>query len=300
MATRALRDAYQAGLNDAATNLSVAVERHRVGLATIADVLQARTVLAGAQLSLQSADGDLQVTRGGLALSMGLPANTRCDAVVLPPDIPVQTVSGELEGLIERAVLRRPDLAAAKANVLAASARVRALRGQGRPSLRAAGALGSTYYEDESDHTENYGAGLTLNVPVFTGFAQTHEVEQARWRAQAEAERAQSLQQRAVFEVFKAYYDLQTSAQRVRTADEMLASARQGHDAALGRYQEGLGSFTDLLAAQSLLTDARAQGIESRWAWVTACVQLAHDVGIIGSDADPTRDLLKASAGDQR
>src|SRR2546426_4912451 len=84
-ATKALLAAQQTTLKDAQTNLEAAEQRHRVGLATIADVLQAKTARSQAQLALETTEGMLQTTRGALALSMGLPANVAYD-VALPPD----------------------------------------------------------------------------------------------------------------------------------------------------------------------------------------------------------------------
>src|SRR3989442_5895564 len=60
LGTKALLDAQQTTLKEAETNLEAAEQRHRVGLATIADVLQARTALSQARLALQATQGDLQ------------------------------------------------------------------------------------------------------------------------------------------------------------------------------------------------------------------------------------------------
>src|SRR5439155_985908 len=79
LGTKGLLDAQQTTLKEAETNLDAAQQRHRVGLATIADVLQARTALSQARLALEATQGELQTTRGALALSMGLPANVPYD-----------------------------------------------------------------------------------------------------------------------------------------------------------------------------------------------------------------------------
>jgi outer membrane protein TolC len=38
----------------------------------------------------------------------------------------------------------------------------------------------------------------------------------------------------------------------------------------------------DLLTAQTLLFNARAQDAQNRWAWATALAQLARDAGVLG------------------
>ena len=79
LANRGLLGAQRTTLAEAQANLEAAEERRRVGLATIADVLQARTAASQAQLDLQTTEGNMQTTRGALALALGLPANLPYD-----------------------------------------------------------------------------------------------------------------------------------------------------------------------------------------------------------------------------
>ncbi|HYS68611.1 MAG TPA: TolC family protein, partial [Gemmatimonadaceae bacterium] len=75
MATLALLAAERSAIAEATANLNAATQRNRVGLATIADVLQARTALSQEQLNLETTQGNLQAARGSLASALGLPAN---------------------------------------------------------------------------------------------------------------------------------------------------------------------------------------------------------------------------------
>src|SRR5438445_555366 len=109
MGTKALLDAQQTTLTEARTNLEAAEQRHQVGLATIADVLQAKTALSQAQLALESTQGDLQTTRGALALSMGLPANVPYDIAVSPDTTAPLGIVESVDTLIARATRERPE-----------------------------------------------------------------------------------------------------------------------------------------------------------------------------------------------
>jgi outer membrane protein TolC len=84
-----------------------------------------------------------------------------------------------------------------------------------------------------------------------------------------------------VYQVFSSYYALQTASRRVRTAEDLVASAEQSNDVALGRYKGGVGSVLDLLQAQTALASARAQRVDARLAWSVALAQLAHDSGVL-------------------
>jgi TolC family type I secretion outer membrane protein len=284
LGTKALLAAQQTTFEEARTNLRAAEQRHNVGLATIADVLQAKTALSQAQLSLESTQGQLQTMRGALALSMGLPANVPYD-LGLPADTAIPLgVTDSVDTLIERAVRERPDLAAQRAQVALARARVSVARSQALPSLSVGGNTGETQFLNTAIFGNSYTATVTLSIPVFSGGAQIYNIKAAAAAAEAALERARGFEQQVIFQVFNAYYALRTATQQVRTSTDLLASATQSEQVALGRYKAGAGSLLDLLTAQAALASARAQSIGARFSWYIALAQLAHDVGILGLD----------------
>jgi len=292
MGTKALLAAQQATVKEAQANLDAADERHKVGLATIADVLLAKTALSQAQLALESTQGELQTTRGALALSMGLPANIPYDIEIPSDTLAPLGVSESVDSLIERAVRERPDLAAARAQAQASQERVTQARGQALPSLSVAGNAGETYIVNSPTFGNSYTATLTLQIPIFSGWSQIYNVKAAAAAADAATEQARSFEQQVVYEVFNSYYGLRTATQRVRTSGDLLASATESEQVALGRYKAGAGSLLDLLTAQAALADARAQSIQSRFSWYTAFAQLAHDAGVLGLDGGTPLHLV--------
>src|SRR5437879_6369652 len=302
LGTKALLDAQQTTLKEAQTNLEAAEQRHRVGLATIADVLQARTALSQARLALQATQGDLQTTRGGLALSMGLPANIPYDLAVVPDTtLPLGVVEG-VDTLITQALRARPDLAAQRALVDQARARGRGARSQALPTLSVGGNPGETYFlsnppSGSAKSGNSYNATLTISIPLFSGWSQIYNVKAASAAADAAARRAQGFEQEVVYQVFNAYYGLRTSTQQVRTSRDLLASATESEQVALARYKAGAGSLLDLLAAQAALASARALAIQARLSWNTALAQLAHDVGILGLDGSSPLQLQTDTTG---
>ncbi len=247
LGTRALRDAQQAVVQEATTNLAAAQDRHEVGLATIADVLQAKTAQSQAQLALETLDGALDVSRGAVAGA---------------------------------------EVAAAGANVHAANA-------ANRPSVLLSTTTGYTGSNAVGFSGRTYSLNLGLQLPVFTGFTNEYRARQASDELLAASARADQLRQQIMLQVLTAYSGLQTSTRRVHTATDLLASAQQSDQVALGRYREGVGSIVDLLIAQAALADARAQSIQTRWQWRQALAQLAHDVGTLGIRGEPslTKDM---------
>jgi TolC family type I secretion outer membrane protein len=281
LAARSLLEAQHTTLAEAQANLEAAEERRRVGLATIADVLQARTAASQAQLDLQSTEGNLQTTRGALALSLGLPANLPYDVDSTAADVPVAALADSVDGLIAAALKGRPDLAAARSQAEAARAGIGEARSNLLPSLNLNATAGRTYATTIPNGANSYNVGVELSIPLFNGFSRQYDLRAAQFQAEAASARSETLRQQVVYQVFSAYYALQTSTRRVRTAEDLVASAQQSDDVALARYKAGVGTVLDLLAAQSALASARAQRVDARLNWSVSLAQLAHDAGVL-------------------
>jgi outer membrane protein len=286
MATVALLGAQRSAVAEAQAALTAAQQRFKVGLATIADVLQAKTALSQEQLNLETIQGNLQAARGGLAAALGLPANLPFDLAPLPSAIPVGAISQNVDSVINQALRNRPDLAAARAQAAAAAAQIRVARAAELPSLSLGSNAARTFSQPPLFAGPSYGVTLGLSVPIFNGFSHQYDVAAARAQAEAISALADQTRQQVVTEVFVSYYALQTAEQRVATADDLLASAQQSVQVAAGRYREGVGSIIDLLTAQTALANARAQQVQSRWQWYSSLAQLARDAGVLGVRGD--------------
>lgn len=281
VAAKALLEAQQTTLQEAQTNLAAAQDRHSVGLATVADVLQAKTAVSQALLDLETTDGTLAVTRGSLAVSMGLPANIPYDIEAPRAPTSVSLVADSVDSLISVALLSRPDLAAAEAQYNQARADVRSVRAARLPSLSLSGTGARTYTKSLPSGGNNYTLQLGLSIPLFDGFSREYNQMAAEAQANVAAARLDQTRQQVIFDVFSSYQTLKTATSRVRTADDLLASAQESEQVALGRYKQGVGSVLDLLTAQSALASARAQQVQARWTWQVALSQLAHDTGVL-------------------
>jgi outer membrane protein len=287
---RALAASQETTFKEAQTNLDAAQARHDAGVATIADVLQAKTALAQAQLTLDGYQGQIETTRGALATAMGLPASTPFEVAIDEGPPPVREAGEAVEEYLARAETSRPDLAAARAEAEQAAAHTRVVKSEGYPSITANGSLGRTYLESTDTHANTYLGVIQAQLPLFTGFSHHYDVKEAEALARAADERVASVRQQVVLDVWTTYFNLRTARQRLATSEELLKSATENHDVATGRYASGVGSFLDLLAAQSALANARAVGAQARADWYVALAQLAHATGTLTSDLGSVAD----------
>jgi outer membrane protein len=284
-ATRTQRDAQRIAVDEASANLNAAEERHRVGLATIADVLQARTARSQAQLTLESLEGAVHVAQGSLAVAMGIPANASFEPPILTDSIcpdSLRFIAQSVDTLIAIATRQRPDLEAVRAQAAAASAQVRVARSGLLPTISLNASRAYTGSSVPGLQGSTYSIGLGFDLPLFTGMSRQYTLQATQEQLTGANARAEQTRQQIALQVFTSYYNLQTSTERVHTAADLLASATESESVARGRYREGVGSIVDLLIAQTALADARAQDAQARWQWRSDLAQLAHDIGVMG------------------
>jgi outer membrane protein len=285
---KAVRSADSAAVEEARVNLDAAEERHKAGLATVADVLQAKSNYSQKKLALQTVEGEIQTIRGSLATAMGLSPTIDYDIGFLPSDIPTAEVSETVEELIQEAQARRPDLAAARASALGARAHAKSVARSGLPVITLEGSMSRRFYDNPDIYSDNYAEGIFLNVPLFTGFSHLYDVVEARAKADAASQQYEVLKGQVDLDVWSSYYDLKTASERLNTAREFLESAAESHTVALERYKAGVGSILELLGAQTALEDARAQSLQARTDWFLALAGLAHATGRLDLSEAPS------------
>ena len=282
-ATQAAVLAAQEAETAANESLAAAQLRHEVGVGTPADRLQAQTAASQARLNRQRADGEARNALGSLAAAMGFPAQTALKLAPLlaplPASLQIAQVQQDIDALIASALAQRADLQAAEASLRAAEASIDVVRGQGRPSLSLSAGPAWQRMSGETARTDSIG--LTLNVPIFSGFETTYRVRAAQAQRDARAAQRDRLRDQVALEVWRAYQNLGVAAQTVATTQDLLASAEQSARVALGRYKAGVGTVLDLLTAQSALASARLQGIQAQLDWHVSRATLAQAQGAL-------------------
>ncbi len=289
LSARALLRAQEASRESARTNAEAADVRHQAGVATVADVLQAKTALSTIELQIVTTTGLIQNLHGALANAIGLPADTAFEvAAGLPDEIPFDDVGRQVERSIKEAEAKRPDLAAARASVLEAEAAVAKARSTFFPSFSLGGNIGRIYYQGKTTSNPFYAFSLTVELPFIFGF-QKYAVLEAKALAEQARDQMTDLSRAIDLQVWTSYYGLKTSEQEIKTAGDLLASAQASYEVALGRYKEGVGSILDLLTAEAGLENGRVQLVRAKSDWFLALVQFLHDTGTLTPPSGPEK-----------
>jgi outer membrane protein TolC len=258
---------------------NAAESRYNVGVATPADRLLAQTALSQATLTRIKAEGEARNALGALANVMGFKAGQALALEPPPAELPAGDFQREVAALIAEAEVRRPDLKAAEAQVKAAQASVDLVQAQGRPTISLS--TGPTWAETDRVAVNGGVIGVTVNLPIFTGFDTTYRVRAAAAQVDVKNAQLESLRNQVALDVWKAYQSLMTATQSLKTTVDLVASAEQSERVALGRYKAGVGTVLDLLTAQSALASARLQRIQAALDWFVYRATLAQSVGAL-------------------
>ena len=259
-------------------SFSAAEARHKVGAATPADKLQAQTAWSQATLNRITAEGSLKNAQGALANVIGQDAQRPLSLAAAAQVTPGEAFERDVNALVDEARRRRPDLLAAEAQVRAAAANLDAVRAAGRPTISLV--AGSNLLKvDDSPNTQTSTLGVTLNIPFFSGFAPTYRVRAAEAQVDARGAQRDRIRLQVALDVWNAYQNLHTATQALRTSSDLLNSATQSEQVALGRYKAGVGSILDVLNAQSALASARQQRVQAALNWNVSRATLAQSMG---------------------
>lgn len=270
------------------SSFDLADGKRRAGVSTPADALQARTSLAQAELTLAQAQGNARTAAGQLAVAIGQPPTTVLTLAPTPSLDTANNLTRDVATLIADAERLRPDLNTARANRDAALANVRAARSDTRPSVGVS-VQDSLSYANSAADSNRASVGLTLSVPLFNGFDRTYRVASARAEADRQTALLEQARQQAGLDVYTQATALSTSIAVLATARELINSATASADIAQGRFKAGVGTFTDLLNAQSALASARQQLVSADFGVRDAQARLARAVGQIGDAVDGMR-----------
>ena len=285
LSAKALLEAQEINRKGAQVDSDAANDRHQAGIATIADVLQAKTRLSTVDLQVMTTKGLIQTLHGALASSMGLPVDAAFEiSDALPESIPFDSVTKQVDLAIKEAETQRPDLAAARAQVLAADAQVRKARSTFYPVFSLNGDIGRVYYKDNPVSNPFYSVSVSVSLPFVFGLQQ-YAVLAAKAEREAARDRVTALGRGVELQVWTSYYGLKTSEQKIGAAGDLLESAQASCDVALGRYKEGVGSILELLAAQTTLESARVEMVQAKSEWFLTLVQFTHATGTLSTSA---------------
>ncbi|HET8747263.1 MAG TPA: efflux transporter outer membrane subunit, partial [Ramlibacter sp.] len=259
--------------------LKLVRQRVSAGLDTTLELRQSEGALPEARQQLEALREQAQVTRNALAALVGageLPPLAKLPTMAaLHPITSVPALPADLLG-------RRPDVAAARARVEAATQNVKEAQAEFYPSvnLTAFAGLTSLGLNNLIDlGSRQYGVGPAVRLPIF---AQDRLRANLRGRTadlDAAIESYNGAVVEAIHEAADAVASLRSLERQLAEQRQALAAAEGAYDISLQRYRAGLGTFLNVLTAETSVLAQRRLGVDLAARVLDARVALFRALG---------------------
>lgn len=289
---RMQQQAQEDALKVAQATLESVEIQMKTGLATITQKLQAQQALAQAQYNLESAKAQVTTAQADLAKSVGLPANTPLSVEPPAGDPPLQELDFTVNGVIEEALVRRPDVAAKFALFRSKLAAAKQARRNIWPQITGNLNLQRNYFDqtveagqgvsaDPDGYTDNFAGSFVLSVDLFDGFLKWNKAREAKALAEAARQELLAFEIAAIARVWNNYYNYKTALKQIEAGRELVAASEKAFNATSIGYKSGLNSIVDMLAQQNNFSAARVTFIQARTSLFLASANLAYSAGAL-------------------
>lgn len=252
-------DVAHEALETARAHVKLTQDLYEGGLVVESDLLLAQVRESEVQEVVIRAESGVEVSHAALNLTLGRDLETPFElpeALALP-----EAADAEVAALVERALSRRPDLEAARRQAAAAETQVALARSARRPQVGLQAAWETNAQDFFGHDGDNYSVAIGFRVPLYHGGGERARIETARARAREAAERAGLLEASIGLEVRRAFHELRAAHQRVEQAVRGAELAQRSLVIVEDRYKEGLDTLTELLDAETALTEARLREV---------------------------------------
>jgi len=249
------------------------------------DVLGARVDVANRELDLARARGEARKAHLGLREYLGLAEDV---AFELAGETAAAFDPGALDAsqLVALALSGHPSVAQLDAAARSAGAQASAAGARRWPSVSASLGLGRSMSLSSYDalfepnpRNRSFSFGLSLTLPVFTGFETSAQIARADAQARNAEEALRAGRLAVEREVRSALIDLQNAHRALEVARQAADLSGQRLELARQRYQVGQLDFALLQQIMSLAAQSERQVVEAEVNLAVALVSLEEAVG---------------------
>jgi len=259
--------------------LRIAEKKFGAGSATKFDVLTTQVRLANARNRLTDTSASLEKEENGLrqllGLGLGAPLALTGDFDAGAPALPESVA-------ISDGLVNRPEMRLAQDDEQTARLRQDAANRGARPTIAAqvTGGVEDGIVPNLYDNKGYVAAGLTLQVPIFTGRRLAGDRMEADAGVRSAQAHERELYDTITTDVANAYSDLNAARARLASAATLVAQAREALDLAQTRYANGVITNFELLDAQSSYRSAELGRLQARYDCVLARQAVARAAGL--------------------
>jgi outer membrane protein len=279
LATESVQNAARAALENRRLTLRQVSALAQSEMRSTLDVDFAQVLVSEAELIMFQAESNVGESKAQLTAAMGDEHDLAFTLVEEPLPAPLEP---NVEGIINRALLERPDLQALRFNGKAAHQFAQAEKKLSYPTVNLLAQGGKIPRHDSVIHVDEYGsAGVNINVPIFNGNLYSARHGEAELRARAADKDIEDLKVKIARDVRIAWFEASNAFRRLDVTARLVRQANEALRLAQARYESGLGSIVELNQAQLSQTSAEISAASAKYEYLGRRAILDYTTGII-------------------
>jgi outer membrane protein len=271
-----LRRIAQEAVRRAGDDLDVAKKFQKGGVIESEKVLRAEVQLAQSQRLLDSAEGSLAIATAAINVAMGVDVSSPtavAEVDVMPPP------PNSLPDCLQTAVSQRRELNVARSGVQVAQEGQRVAKADFLPKIIAEG----DYLNfEQTTPRANLGLGLgfiKLEWGLFEGGRRVGELKVADSKTRSAMALAQTIADTISFQTVEAWHQMATALKAIDLAKPAVTQARENYRLVKARAAQGDATATELTDAETALTRAEQDHLNSIYDYLTARARLDYAMG---------------------
>jgi outer membrane protein TolC len=270
-------------------NYETISERNKLGAVTLADVYAQQVNLGNAELAEIRAKNNLESSKADLLYYLGLDVLAE---YTFPDDLTVEEldmlkgrVTPEYDNvavLVSEAFDNRFDYKSTQLQLESANDGITIARSGHFPRLT--NSMGFNSFANKPGSlfdSKSYSVGLTLSIPIFSGFSVNDRVEIATVNAMNQEVQLTDLERDIKRNIQKTYLDLQAAEKSLNVSEKNVEAAGENLRIEEEKYNLGSSRLLDVLVARTSYTNARVNYINAQFAYIVLSEQLKYYIGIL-------------------
>lgn len=244
------------------------------GLVARNDLLAAQVAMADARQQAMQSHNALNVAKAAYNRALGRPLDSPVELAELDCGVVVEDV----EQLTQTALQLRPEIAGLSSQARALREQAASVQAKNAPQV---GLQGGYLYQQNQYVDPNGVAGVMLGVewtPLDSGRI-SNQASALREKAESTIRLRKDAESMIALDVRQKWLDLQTARQRLEVARQATVQADENLRVARDRYQQQVGTNTEVLDAETLRVQAYTNAYNSSYESVLAELRLRRAVG---------------------
>ncbi len=247
------------------------------GKASQAQVAQQKAALGQSRLSATQARNNLNLSLLDLSQLLELPDPEGFS--IVRPNVPIDGILlGNPEDIYAEALENKPSVKAEMFRLDATEFSIKSAKGAFLPSISANGGLGTNYYTmsaapsaafmEQIKHNFSQYLGISLSVPIFSGFQTRNQVRAAELSRTNQMLQLENTKKTLYKEIQQAYYNAVAASEKYRSSIQAQDSARESFDLVRAKYENGKANITEFNESRDAFLRSESDLVRSRYEYL--------------------------------